>query len=91
MGTILKLLGLFDLLAAGTLFFNSTEWLLPRWVFTVAILLLLKGIIFLKDPVSKMDIILGFYILISIPFTLPPLLNALLGVYLALKAFYSFI
>ena len=90
MGVFLKLLGLFDLLAATILFLTTSHIIPGRLVFVVAAALILKGIVFRGGPVSAFDIIIGLYLILTLA-TSWGLLNILFGIYLALKGIYSFV
>jgi hypothetical protein len=90
MGLFLKLLGLFDLLAAAMLFLAASHVIPGRFVFIVAAALVLKGFAFRGGPVSALDVIIGLYLLLTLA-TSWGLLNVLFGAYLGLKGLYSFV
>lgn len=85
---LLKLLGLVDLVAAGMLALASTGLISARIIISIAGALILKGVIFAKDPVSKFDIVIGLYLLAA-PMLGLTKLNILLAIYLGLKGIYS--
>lgn len=87
-GLIVKLLGLADLLAAAFLFFAGTDLFPIRFILTVAAMLMLKGLIFLSDPVSRFDIIIGFYLALTLVFNIK-ILSILFGLYIGFKGLYS--
>jgi hypothetical protein len=89
MGLFLKLLGLFDLIAAAMLFLAATNTVPWRLVIMVAACLVLKGLVFRGGPVSMLDIIIGLYLALT-TLTGWPLLSILFGLYLLLKGAYSF-
>ena len=89
MGLLLKLLGLVDLAAALLLFLANLDFP-ARAVLTVALLLAIKGLVFMKDPVSTFDVILAVYLGLTIMFNVT-LLSILFGIYLVFKGFYSFV
>jgi len=85
-GIILKVLGFVDVIAAAVL-------LLPLAVPTRIILILsaglvIKGISFGSDPVSRLDILIGLYVALSVVFEIS-LINILLGIYLGIKGVLS--
>ncbi len=87
MGLFLKLLGLIDLAATLLLFTAGHEW--PwRWVAYVALALAAKGAIFWSDPVSRFDIVIAAYLLLTALINIK-LLSILAGIYLGIKALYS--
>jgi hypothetical protein len=90
MGLFLKLLGLFDLLAAAMLFLAASHVVPGRFVVIVAAALALKGFAFRGGPVSVLDVIIGLYLLLTLV-TGWGLLNILFGIYLGLKGLYSFV
>jgi hypothetical protein len=49
----------------------------------------MKGVIFLSDPVSKFDVIIAVYLLITLVFNVK-LLSILLATYIGIKGIYSF-
>jgi hypothetical protein len=89
MGLLLKLLGLFDLVAAAMLFLAATNAVPWRLVVMVATCLVLKGLVFRGGPVSALDVIIGLYLALTTQ-TSWLLLNVLFGLYLLLKGTYSF-
>ncbi len=90
MGVFLKLLGLFDLLAAAFLFLAASHVVPDRLVLVVAAALVLKGFMFRGGPVSALDVIIGLYLALTLV-TGWGLLSVLFGAYLALKGLYSFV
>jgi hypothetical protein len=88
-GFIVKILGLVDLFAAVLLLLAENQPFPTRIVITVAAALIMKGVIFLSDPVSKFDVIIAVYLLITLVFNVK-LLSILLATYIGIKGIYSF-
>lgn len=90
MGSFLvKLLGFVDLFTALLFVMAESQPFPTRVVISVAAMLLLKGIFFLSDPVSKFDVILGIYLAITLVANVK-LLSILFAVYIGIKGIYSF-
>ncbi|MBR9692967.1 hypothetical protein GOV07_03495 [Candidatus Woesearchaeota archaeon] len=85
---LVKLLGLVDLVAAAMLALAFTELFPGRWVLYIAIILTVKGLFFLKDPVSKFDVVIALYMLLTIVVNIK-LLSILFAIYLGFKGLYS--
>ena len=88
MSFLVKILGFADLAAAAALFTANWHWIPARSVLWIAVVLLLKGVIFISDPVSKFDIILAFYVALTIVYNVTPL-SILFGLYIGFKGLYS--
>lgn len=86
----LKLFGLIDLAAALLFIFSTSSWIPARFKLVVALLLGFKGLLFLKDPVSKFDVVLAFFLLGTLLIKME-LLSILFGLYLLLKGCYSMV
>ena len=87
---ILILLGLIDVFAAvllGLMFFHI---LFNALSIALGIILLVKGLIFIKSLASIIDLFAGIVLLLGIFFSIPPLLFWIAGILLIQKGIFSF-
>ena len=63
---ILKLLGIFDILAGISLILLNVNLPLMKFVWIFAIYLIIKGIVFIKDIGSLIDLVAGIFIILAI-------------------------
>jgi len=85
---VLKLFGLLDLMAAGALLFLIFG-VGEVFAITLAIYLFIKGLFFLPDPSSFLDLLGGFYIAIFILGIGFSFLNWFFIIWLAQKGVFS--
>ena len=84
------MLGIFDLLAAGLLVGAAYDLPMPRGlVITLAVYLLLKALLFLKDIASLFDIVAGILLILSLSMSLPPIIFFVVAGLVALKGIMS--
>ncbi len=90
---IFKILGILDLITALVFLINNwfdktLHWFPDKIVLVLAIYLIIKGIFFLisLDFASIIDIICGIVIILSLYFTIPLLLAAIIFIYLLQKS-----
>lgn len=89
--SIIKLFGSLDILTALTLLISQFTDIHSRLIFTAALYLYLKGLLFLDDPASILDIIIGTYCIFII-FVGPVMLLTLpCTIFLLQKGIYSLI
>lgn len=87
---MVKILGIFDLLAAALLVGVAYQVALPTGlVIAVAVYLFLKALMFLMDIGSLFDIVAGILLILSLSISLPPLAFFILAGLLGLKGFLS--
>jgi hypothetical protein len=87
-GFIVKLLGLVDLTATAMLFTAAGPLFSVKWILIVAVILAVKGVVFVSDPVSKFDVILALYLAFTLVHNIGAL-SAIFGIYLGFKGLYS--
>ena len=86
----IKVLGFFDLLAAGVLFLLHLDFIGWKIALVAIIYLLLKAALFFGDIMSILDAVTGVYIiLLLLGFHSP--LTFIFIIYLVLKAVFSFL
>ena len=91
---IIKILGIADILSSVLFFISTLSDAFPhKIILTIAIYLMLKGIIFaiLADFASILDIICGIIIAVSIFANLPVLLIFIICIFLIQKGIFSLI
>lgn len=87
---MVKVLGIFDILAAGLLVGAGYHLAMPQGlVIAVAVYLFLKALIFLMDIGSLFDIIAGVLLILSLSMSLPPLVFFILAGLVGLKGMMS--
>ena len=87
---MVKILGIFDLLAAALLVGAAYQVVLPTGlVIAVAVYLFLKASMFLMDIGSLFDVVAGILLILSLSMSLPPLAFLILAGLLGLKGFLS--
>jgi hypothetical protein len=84
-----KMLGFFDVIAAVMIILGQFHVIGWRILGICAAYLIIKGIIFLKDFASKIDILVGIYCLMLIVKPIA-IITVLASIYLAIKGFFSF-
>lgn len=90
MGLLLKLLGGIDLLSALVLFLAPFHLFPTKWVLFLATLLIMKSLAFYDKVVSVLDFVVAL-VIIATPLFTAPLLTTLFGLYIVIKALYSFV
>jgi hypothetical protein len=85
---VFAILDLISALTLGLLYFNISVKFL---ILTSAIYLIVKGIIFLKDIASIIDLIIAGFLLISLFITIPKIVLLVFAIFLLQKAIFSFI
>lgn len=84
---IVKLLGIFDLIAA--IIFLLAQWdILTKLGIVVAIYLIIKSLIFIKDFTSWIDLAAGIYLLLVV-FNIHSAFSVIFIFWLGQKAFFS--
>ena len=87
---MVKILGIFDILAAATLVGVAYGVAIPQGlIITVAVYLFLKALIFLMDIGSLFDIMAGILLILSLSITLPAIILFILAGLLGLKGILS--
>ena len=84
---IVKLFGLLDLLAAVLFILLQWDIGIKLGIF-IAIYLILKSLIFLKDPTSWIDLTAGVYLLLVV-FNIHSFFSVIFILWLGQKAFFS--
>lgn len=87
---MVKILGILDLVAATLLLAVHYNVEIPRGlVMTVAVCLIIKGIIFLMDITSLVDIVAGILLIVSLSTALPALIILPVALFVGLKGIMS--
>ena len=87
---MVKILGVFDLFAAGLLVGAAYSLPMPKGlVIVLAVYLLLKALLFLKDIGSLFDIAGGILLILSLSMSLPPIIFFVVAGLVALKGIMS--
>jgi len=87
---MIKILGVFDLLAAGLLVGAGYHLAMPTGlVIVVAVYLFLKALIFLMDVGSLLDVAAGVLLILSLFIGLPPLVYFIIAGLIGLKGILS--
>jgi len=87
---ILLLLGLIDVFSAvllGLMFFHI---ILKTLIIIFGIILLIKGLIFMKSLASILDIFAGAMLIMGLFFSIPPILFWIAAILLIQKGIFSF-
>ncbi len=95
---MIKLFGVLDVLAALAFFLNNNFDKLNHWfpnnlVLILGLYILIKGIIFLiiLDFASAIDVICGIIILLSLSFSINPIITFLVTLFLIQKGILSLV
>jgi hypothetical protein len=88
MNPLLAFMAIIDLVAAISLMFIPAFPV--RFAYVCVIYLVLKGFLFFGDIASKIDLVIGIYLLLSALFGFHNILNYIMAVYLIQKAVFSF-
>ncbi len=87
---MVKILGVFDLLAAALLVGAAYQVTLPYGlVIALAVYLFLKALMFLMDIGSLFDIMVGILLILSLSMSFPPLVFFIFAGLIGLKGFLS--
>lgn len=87
---MVKILGLIDLIAAGLLLSINYNIGIPKGlIITVAVILILKAVIFLMDPTSLVDVAAGILLIMSLSMTLPAVILLPLALFVGFKGIMS--
>ncbi|MFH1423954.1 MAG: hypothetical protein ABIG29_03335 [Candidatus Nealsonbacteria bacterium] len=87
---MIQILGILDLLGAGLLVGIAYNLPLPQGlIIGIAVYLILKSLIFLMDIGSLFDIIGGILLILSLFFSLPPILLFIVAGLVGLKGLMS--
>jgi hypothetical protein len=89
---IVKILGILDILAALFFWLFAFFKIIPdNWILIIAFYLLVKGTVFLlsKDFASMLDIACSILIFVSLSFSMPEVISALVTLYLIQKGIFS--
>jgi len=88
---MLIILAVLDLISAITLAFVYFGIIIKFLIVASAVYLIVKGLIFLGDPASIIDIIIALSLLVSLMITLPKVIILIFGIFLLQKALLSFV
>jgi hypothetical protein len=88
---MLIILAVLDLIATLTLALVYFGIAIKFLIIASAIYLIVKGMIFLGDPASIIDIIIALGLFISLAITLPKIVILIFGIFLLQKALFSFV
>ncbi|MFC1685782.1 hypothetical protein ACFLZZ_02035 [Nanoarchaeota archaeon] len=86
---ILKIMGLFDLFVAFNLIARAWGWEFQNLIFIAFGYLLIKGLLFFKDPMSILELLIGIILISSLIFTWPKIVLLIAALIVLQKGAFS--
>ena len=90
MNPLLAFMAILDFVSALSLMLIQHSFFPARFAYVCVIYLVFKGFLFFGDIASKIDLIIGLYLLCSAFFGFHNFMNYILAIYLVQKAVLSF-
>lgn len=90
MNPILAFMAIIDLVSALSLILIQYSFFPTRFAYVGVVYLVFKGFLFFGDFASKIDLIIGLYLLASAVFGFYSFVNYIFAIYLVQKAIFSF-
>ncbi|MFH1181882.1 MAG: hypothetical protein V1702_02900 [Candidatus Woesearchaeota archaeon] len=90
MNPLLVFMAILDLVAALSLMLIQYSFFPARFAYVCVVYLVFKGFLFFSDVASKIDLIIGLYLLCSAIFGFHSFVNYIMAIYLVQKAVLSF-
>ena len=88
---IMQILGLLDMFIAGNLVARSIGFIYQPFILLSSGYLILKGVLFLRDPISIIELFIGVIFLTSLFVTWPKAVLLVSALIIFQKGFFSFL